>query len=117
MLGSPVGDLSIPDRRGPGLFDNTLMSSPGFAMDPWLGLNATAASLYHIETALAPGNTLLWPRKVNNPEASLTSKVLYGQLMSYPAMLIDGRGCLPPFIFPQCFLDGKSVEKCRSQGN
>ncbi|KAK5654679.1 hypothetical protein OQA88_7003 [Cercophora sp. LCS_1] len=56
-------------------------------------------------------------RKPKNPETYLTSKVVFGQLTSYPAMMVDGKGRLPPFIHPQCVLDGKPMDECRSQGN
>ncbi|KAK3356624.1 hypothetical protein B0T25DRAFT_137351 [Lasiosphaeria hispida] len=60
---------------------------------------------------------ILSPRKLANPEKFLTSKVLFGQVTSYPRAMIDGRGCLPPFIYPQCVLEGKSVDECRAMGN
>ena len=52
-----------------------------------------------------PSGTLS-QRKPNNPQTYLTSKVIFGQLTSYPKMMIDGKGRLPPFIFPQCILEG-----------
>ncbi|KAK4449689.1 hypothetical protein QBC34DRAFT_438122 [Podospora aff. communis PSN243] len=121
VLDSIARTSTVTDSRTLGLFDDTSTHSPLYVMDPWLSLNATAASPYQIEpmgvsdTTLAPTNSLLRPRKMANPEAFLTSKVLHGQLTSYPAMMIDGRGSLPPFIFPQCILEGKTIDECRSQ--
>ncbi|KAK0710597.1 hypothetical protein B0H67DRAFT_583049 [Lasiosphaeris hirsuta] len=60
---------------------------------------------------------MLSQRKPANAEKYLTSKVIFGQVTSYPRMMVDGRGRLPPFIYPQCVLDGKPVEECRADGN
>ncbi|KAF6839392.1 C6 finger domain-containing protein [Colletotrichum plurivorum] len=46
------------------------------------------------------------PRPRKAVTSRFTSKVLLGQILSYPAMLVRG-GRLPPFIFPPCVLDGQ----------
>ncbi len=53
----------------------------------------------------------LSPREMCSRQSHLTSKVLLSQLWAYPKMLITGY-CLPPFIFPQCALQGRSPEEC-----
>jgi hypothetical protein len=44
-------------------------------------------------------------------------ETLFGQLVSYPRMMVDGKGRLPPFIHPRCVIDGKSVQECLSMEN
>ncbi|KAK3382659.1 hypothetical protein B0T24DRAFT_20132 [Lasiosphaeria ovina] len=56
-------------------------------------------------------------RKIAKPETYLSSKVLFGQMMAYPQMMTDGSGRLPPFIHPQCVLDGRSATECTSRGS
>ncbi|KAK0652454.1 hypothetical protein B0T16DRAFT_406212 [Cercophora newfieldiana] len=88
-------------------------------MEPWFSAASPyppADTFLSLPTTTPPTPTnLLSPRKMPNREAFLTSKILFSQLTSYPHMLVDGRGNLPPFIFPQCVLDGKSADACRSQ--
>ncbi|KAK0734634.1 hypothetical protein B0T26DRAFT_77565 [Lasiosphaeria miniovina] len=56
-------------------------------------------------------------RKIAKLETYLSSKVLFGQMMAYPQMMTDGSGRLPPFIHPQCVLDGRSATECTSRGS
>ena len=55
--------------------------------------------------------SLLHPRVMATVDASLTAKLLVGQLLSYPYMLISGHK-LPPFIHPPCAL-GSYQNDCR----
>lgn len=48
----------------------------------------------------------LIPRPRKSITSRFTSKVLLGQILCYPTMLVRG-GRLPPFIFPPCVLDGQ----------
>ncbi|KAF4844105.1 hypothetical protein CGCSCA4_v007683 [Colletotrichum siamense] len=58
----------------------------------------------------------LRPRIRKPASTAFTAKVLLGQLLSYPAMMARG-GRLPPFIFPQCAIDGVvSPAECSAQG-
>ncbi|KAF5486623.1 Heterokaryon incompatibility protein 6, OR allele [Colletotrichum siamense] len=58
----------------------------------------------------------LRPRIRKPASAAFTAKVLLGQLLSYPSMMARG-GRLPPFIFPQCAIDGVvSPVECSAQG-
>ncbi|KAF3808824.1 hypothetical protein GCG54_00011015 [Colletotrichum gloeosporioides] len=58
----------------------------------------------------------LRPRIRKPASTAFTAKVLLGQLLSYPAMMAKG-GRLPPFIFPQCAIDGVvSPAECSAQG-
>jgi hypothetical protein len=49
-------------------------------------------------------------RMGSNPESNLTYKVLLGQLLSYPQMMLTSR--LPPFIYPEC---NKGDDECRGE--
>ncbi|KAK1754281.1 hypothetical protein QBC47DRAFT_40691 [Echria macrotheca] len=109
--------------RGP-LFDDGIWDSPPTVTDDlWSGVLGdfstvqVTPSLDSTTISGARPNSSLSPRKPANPEAYLTSRVIYGQLTSYPKLLIDGRGRLPPFIFPMCILDGESMDECRLRGN
>ncbi|KAH8898430.1 hypothetical protein GQ53DRAFT_837337 [Thozetella sp. PMI_491] len=51
--------------------------------------------------------TSLAPRSWSAGAARLTTKVLFGQLLSYPAMLVSGLR-LPPFIYPPCTINESS---------
>lgn len=57
---------------------------------------------------------LLQPRTLATAEASLTAKILLGQLLSYPSMLVSSRK-LPPFIYPPCGLGGYQ-DDCPCEG-
>ncbi len=58
---------------------------------------------------------MLQPRKLSTRESLLTSKVLLGQLLRYPRMLIRGAS-LPPFIFPPCAMKDMVYEECAVDG-
>ncbi|KAK3381156.1 hypothetical protein B0H63DRAFT_197295 [Podospora didyma] len=64
-----------------------------------------------------PKSLVLCRRKLANMEQYLTSKILFGQMTSYPIMMINKKGVLPPFIHPQCVLEGKSAQECIARGN
>ncbi|OHE97179.1 hypothetical protein CORC01_07433 [Colletotrichum orchidophilum] len=54
----------------------------------------------------------LAPRIPRSVATCFTAKVLLGQILSYPVMMIKG-GRLPPFIFPPCVIEGsKSMAGC-----
>ncbi|KAG7054715.1 c6 finger domain-containing protein [Colletotrichum scovillei] len=54
----------------------------------------------------------LVPRITKTVATCFTARVLLGQILSYPKMMIKG-GRMPPFIFPPCAIDGsESIAGC-----
>ncbi|KAK7454894.1 hypothetical protein Landi51_03103 [Colletotrichum acutatum] len=54
----------------------------------------------------------LAPRITKTVATCFTARVLLGQILSYPKMMIKG-GRMPPFIFPPCAIDGsESIAGC-----
>ncbi|KXH57373.1 hypothetical protein CSAL01_12047 [Colletotrichum salicis] len=54
----------------------------------------------------------LAPRITKTVATCFTARVLLGQILCYPTMMIKG-GRLPPFIFPPCVIDGSaSTTRC-----
>jgi len=52
-------------------------------------------------------------RRTPTIDQSLMARILVGQLENFPRMLIGGSR-LPPFIYPQCVLDGRLPGQCVS---
>lgn len=59
-------------------------------------------------------DNVLSPRKPATTQSFLTTQVLWGQLRTYPEMMIQGQ--LPPFIYPSCVLNDVLPTKCAVNG-
>jgi hypothetical protein len=102
---------------------------------PWLDLGATQANkalvpsypdahrlvedANHLLSASCPAywaEKPLLPRRAATWDKMMTMKVLVGQILNYPTMMIQG-GRLPPFIYPPCAMDGiEAVQACTARG-
>lgn len=54
------------------------------------------------------------PKRAITGSSFLTTQVLLSQVREYPGMLLSDR--LPPFIYPNCVLNGKRIEACVEDG-
>ena len=54
------------------------------------------------------------PKRAITGSSFLTTQVLLSQVREYPSMLLSDR--LPPFIYPNCVLNGKRIEACVEDG-
>ena len=82
-------------------------------------LPSQSTSLLEIERGVAfiyrtVYSDLLAPKKPKSTQSFLMRQVIWGQIRSYPKMIIDGS--LPPFIYPSCVLDDKLPRTCTVDG-
>ncbi|KAF4830442.1 hypothetical protein CGCTS75_v006013 [Colletotrichum tropicale] len=76
--------------------------NPDLVTDLIADINTEISRRANFETSMLVDNSLLLrPRKWRNMESSMTSKMMLGDILTYPGMLINGLN-LPPFISPPC---------------
>ncbi|KAK2734369.1 C6 finger domain-containing protein [Colletotrichum kahawae] len=82
--------------------EQSININPDLVTDIIADINTEISRRANFEHSMLVDNSLLLrPRKWRNIESSMTSKMMLGDILTYPGMLINGLN-LPPFISPPC---------------
>ncbi|KAF4851204.1 hypothetical protein CGCSCA4_v003596 [Colletotrichum siamense] len=88
--------------------------NPDLVTDLIADINTEISRRANFEPSMLVDNSLLLrPRKWRSIESSMTSRMMLGDILTYPEMLINGLG-LPPFISSPCCGDEL---KCQEAGS
>ncbi|KAK1856315.1 C6 finger domain-containing protein [Colletotrichum chrysophilum] len=88
--------------------------NPDLVTDLIADINTEISRRANFEPSMLVDNSLLLrPRKWRSIESSMTSRMMRGDILTYPEMLINGLN-LPPFISPPCCGDER---QCQESGS
>ncbi|KAF5516315.1 hypothetical protein CGCS363_v000901 [Colletotrichum siamense] len=88
--------------------------NPDLVTDLIADINTEISRRANFEPSMLVDNSLLLrPRKWRSAESSMTSRMMRGDILTYPEMLINGLN-LPPFISPPCCGDER---QCQESGS
>jgi hypothetical protein len=116
---STVGNAgSVPDVAaiGPTLdVVNEIPSQIPFLQWSWLKDPIPSGANFALQPShkISSSDALLASHMKSNPQSNLTYKVLIGQLLSYPQMMLTAQ--LPPFIHPDC--SKNAADSCGRHGH